>query len=74
MDMIFNTTDFNRLHFVLPRNAAEKWPESFPQLRRDDALTLFRAEYAMKIGTDVGHVRPFSRPFGTYATRNRSRR
>ena len=53
--MVFNAADFQSAHFILPRDAAEKWPESFAQLRSDKRASFFGAEHAMVIRTHVGH-------------------
>jgi hypothetical protein len=38
-----------------PRDAAEKWPKSFLQLRGDEWAAFFGAENAMVMRTHVGH-------------------
>ena len=53
--MVGHAADFNGLHFILPGDAAEEWPEPFTQLRRDEWAAFLGAEDAMEIGTDVGH-------------------
>jgi hypothetical protein len=54
--VVFDPTDFNRLHFVLSRNPAEKWPKPFAQRRSYEGSPIFRAEDAMVVGADVGHT------------------
>src|SRR6267378_4266588 len=69
MDMIFDTANFDGFHLILPRNAAQKWPEPFAQGWCDRGATVFAAENAMEIRTDVGHPADSAVPSGTYAIR-----
>src|SRR6516225_5823690 len=55
VDMILYTANFEGLHFVLPGNTSEKWPEPFAQFRFDRGMPFFGAEDTMEIGADVGH-------------------
>lgn len=57
--MVGHAADFQRGHFVLTRDAAEKRPETFLQFGRDERTPFFGAEHAMKIGADVGHALDF---------------
>ena len=53
--MIFHAANFDGLHIVLPGDPAEEWPEPFAQFRFDERTAFLGAEYAMEMGTDVGH-------------------
>lgn len=53
--MVRNAADFHGAHFILPRDAAKKWPKSFLQLRGDEWAAFFGAENAMVIRAHVGH-------------------
>jgi len=51
--VVFDATNSDGLHFVLPRDTAQEGPEPFPELRRDLRTALFGAENTMEIGADV---------------------
>ena len=55
MHMVRHAADFNGLHPVLPRDAAQKGPEPFAQGRCHQGTPLLGAEDAVMVGTDVGH-------------------
>lgn len=56
VNVILNASDFDGNHFVLTRNAAEKWPQPLAEFGRDERTAFLGAEHAMEIGTDVGHT------------------
>jgi len=66
MDVVFDSADFNGLHFVAAHDTAQEWPEPFGKRRRDEPATLLGAEDAMVVGTDVGHatIQPSLRDLG----------
>ena len=49
MNVIFNPADFDGLHFVLPGDAAEKWPEPLAKFWSDERTAFLGAENAMEI-------------------------
>ena len=53
--MVLHATDLDRLHFVLPGNAAHEWPEPLAQFWCDEPVPFFGAENAVEIGTNIGH-------------------
>jgi len=55
VDVVLHPADFNGLHFILPGDATEKRPEPFAEFKRDERVAFLGAEYAMEIGTNVGH-------------------
>src|SRR5438309_11548825 len=65
-----HATHLDGLHLVLPRDAAQKGPESVAQFRRDHGVTLFGAKDAMEIGADVRHATDSAAPSGLKAMRN----
>ena len=56
MDVVFYAANFEGLHAVLSRDAAQERPEPLPERRREQRSALFGAEYAMVIRTHVGHA------------------
>ena len=64
MNVVGHAADFQRGHFILTRDAAEKGPKAFAKFRRDEWSSFFGAEHAMKIGTDVGHAKISAAPMG----------
>src|SRR6185503_15152928 len=52
---LFDSTDFDGLHFVLPGDAAHERPPSLTQGWRDEFAPLFCAENQMNM---IAHVRP----------------
>jgi hypothetical protein len=82
--VVFHAADFDGLHLVLPRDAAEERPEAFAQFRRDERAAFFCAENAMNIRADEGYInseltvnlfchpgfRCFSRPCGACPIRD----
>ena len=68
MNVIGHTADFNRLHFVLPRNATEEGPKPFRKFWRNKRSAFFGAEHTMEIGADVRHARiqPSLRDLGNF--------
>src|SRR6185503_135373 len=54
VNMIFDSTDFDGLHFVLPSDAAHERPQSLTQGWRDEFTPLFCAENQMN---RIAHVR-----------------
>src|SRR5437879_10725848 len=57
VDVVLRPADRDGFHFVLPRDAAQERPKSLAKRRGDKRTAFFRAEDAMKIGTDVRHAR-----------------
>lgn len=55
MNVVCHAADLHRFHFILPRDAAEKWPEPLAKLWRDKRATFLCAKHAMMIGTNVRH-------------------
>ncbi len=66
MDMIFRAAGNDWRHLILPRNAAQKRPESLLQRRGNEWTPFFGAENAVETGTDVRHaaIQPSLRDLG----------
>src|SRR5437868_3743529 len=54
--MISHPANFERRHFVLPRDSTEVGPEPLLESRCDERAAFFRAEDTMVVRTDVGHL------------------
>ena len=74
MNVVFNATNFNSLHLVLPRDAAEERPEPVTQFRGDERTAFPGAKNTMEIGADVGHGIYSAVPAGLWQFQNYSRR
>ena len=57
VDMIFNSTDAQRLHVVVTGDSAEVGPDARLDVRSDPAFAVFGAEFdvLMQSGVGVGH-------------------
>src|SRR2546421_10923009 len=64
MNVVSHAPDLDRLHLILPGDAAHEGPEPFTQFGRDDRLALFGAEDAMDMGADVRHAAHSAVPSG----------
>ena len=62
--MVFNPADLDGLHFVLPCDPAQEWPEPVAECRSDERATFLGAENAMEIGADIGHAGHSAVPSG----------
>ena len=62
--MICHAADFDGLHLVLSRDAAEKRPESVSEQWGDEGMTFLGAEDAMMVGADIGHAEYSAVPSG----------
>src|SRR6266481_6865339 len=68
--MIRHAADLDRRHLILPRDAAQEWPESVAQLRRDERPAFFDAKDAMVVGANVGHANHSAVPSGLRSIMN----
>src|ERR1044071_1538884 len=66
VDMVRHAPNLDGLHVIVPGDAAQKGPESFPQFRGDQRLPLLGAENAMVIRADIRHglIQPSLRDLG----------
>src|SRR5438128_196315 len=64
MNVVSHAPDLDRLHLILPGDAAHEGPKPFAQFGRDHRPALFGAEDAMDLGADVRHATHSAVPSG----------
>src|SRR2546429_1909546 len=63
-NVIFDSANLDRHHFILPRNAAQERPKAFLQGRCNHGTPLFGTKNTMVVGADIGHMQDSAVPSG----------